>query len=47
MALIQYEDFQTRWGARAFCSLLVPAFFVFYILNMEIFSWDSFLETVF
>ncbi|WP_306143559.1 hypothetical protein [Roseibium sp. MMSF_3412] len=43
---IRFPDPQGRWGARLFCSLLVPAFLLLFTLNMKIFSWAGMLETI-
>lgn len=47
MWLIRYREAQSRWGARFFASLLLPAYLLLFTLNLQIFSWESFLETVF
>ena len=47
MWFIRYRDHQARWGARVFCSLLLPGFLLLYTLNMKIFSWNAFKDTVF
>ncbi|MBO6510808.1 MAG: hypothetical protein JJ866_04820 [Roseibium sp.] len=47
MWLIRYREPQSRWGARFFASLLLPAFLLLFTLNTKLFSWQSFLETVF
>ena len=47
MKLIRYREVQSRWGARLFCSLMMPAFLLLFTLNARIFSWDDLLAKVF
>lgn len=46
MWFIKFPDPQARWGARLFCSLLIPAFLLLFTLNMKIFSWTAMLQTI-
>ena len=44
---MNYRQPQSRWGARFFASLLLPAFLLLFTLNSRVFSWEKFVETVF
>lgn len=45
MWFIRFPDPQGRWGARVFCSLLLPVFLLLFTLNMNVFSWAAVVET--